>query len=283
MVRVDRHPADFGEPGEQGIAFMRDCTAESVDDWVSGAGDFSDALSDALAEARGLCVIHPGGAEAAPAFRRAGRLLVALFEGVAGGGGPAELREDHATRTVRSIGPLTAGHATRWLTAFFLSRIVRDQEMTESLCAVPVSTIRAASPTVDDFVLAWVEVLQRFWRQEAGYGEALVRATRGCDPETVSFMDPQEALLFWYPQLNVFDTLLVGDSAALTVALRDGVQCFREYWTRDAETARLVDGMVAVELLGLACLAHDVGMPIEVESEYLPAALVHHEQARPVD
>ncbi|MET7633556.1 MULTISPECIES: Imm49 family immunity protein [unclassified Streptomyces] len=34
------------------------------------------------------------------------------------------------------------------------------------------------------------------------------------------------------------------------------------------------EGLVALEPLAMACLANDAGFPIEIESDYLPKALV---------
>ncbi|MFF8787787.1 Imm49 family immunity protein [Streptomyces sp. NPDC015125] len=35
-----------------------------------------------------------------------------------------------------------------------------------------------------------------------------------------------------------------------------------------------ISGLVALAPLAMACIAHDAGIPIEVESEYLPAVLI---------
>ncbi|MFF1846674.1 Imm49 family immunity protein [Streptomyces sp. NPDC058232] len=34
------------------------------------------------------------------------------------------------------------------------------------------------------------------------------------------------------------------------------------------------EGLVALEPLAMACLAYDAGFPLEIESDYLPKALV---------
>lgn len=43
---------------------------------------------------------------------------------------------------------------------------------------------------------------------------------------------------------------------------------------RSADRALSSEGLVALEPLAMACLANDAGFPIEIESDYLPKALV---------
>ncbi|MFF1301237.1 Imm49 family immunity protein, partial [Streptomyces sp. NPDC058296] len=43
---------------------------------------------------------------------------------------------------------------------------------------------------------------------------------------------------------------------------------------RSADRALSSEGLVALEPLAMACLAYDAGFPLEIESDYLPKALV---------
>lgn len=48
----------------------------------------------------------------------------------------------------------------------------------------------------------------------------------------------------------------------------------REYWTADEERAKDPEGRIALAPLAITCLAHDGGIPIEVQSDYLPKHLL---------
>ena len=61
--------------------------------------------------------------------------------------------------------------------------------------------------------------------------------------------------------------------AALKALVR-ALQLHKEYWTKDEDRRLTTEGAVALGPLAVACLAYDVGMPIEVESEYLPEYLL---------
>jgi hypothetical protein len=69
-------------------------------------------------------------------------------------------------------------------------------------------------------------------------------------------------------------TNLREDHEKFNEALVDALRWHREYWTADDGRAINSDGLVAFGPLAIACLAHDKGFPIEVESEYLPKALL---------
>ncbi|CAL9298260.1 Imm49 family immunity protein [Streptomyces sp. SudanB52_2052] len=47
----------------------------------------------------------------------------------------------------------------------------------------------------------------------------------------------------------------------------------KQYWSEE-DRALSIPGLVALAPLAMACLAHDAGIPVEVESEYLPAVLI---------
>ncbi|MFD9124592.1 immunity 49 family protein [Kitasatospora sp. NPDC059571] len=71
-----------------------------------------------------------------------------------------------------------------------------------------------------------------------------------------------------------FVQFLQRDAAAFNEAPAEGLELHRQYWTGDEERAGDSEGFVALALLGVACLAYDAGVPVEVESAYLPRYLL---------
>nr|WP_255218454.1 Imm49 family immunity protein [Nocardia abscessus] len=57
----------------------------------------------------------------------------------------------------------------------------------------------------------------------------------------------------------------------------------REYWTATEDRAMSSEGLVALDLLAIACLAYDAGFPIDIESEYLPTALLEYAWVGEID
>ncbi|MEU0112119.1 immunity 49 family protein [Streptomyces sp. NPDC006251] len=64
------------------------------------------------------------------------------------------------------------------------------------------------------------------------------------------------------------------DPAEFNKALTDALRWHKAYWTADLDRATSADGLVALGPLAMACLARDQGITVEVESEYLPKALL---------
>ncbi|MFG3495846.1 immunity 49 family protein [Streptomyces sp. NPDC047928] len=68
-------------------------------------------------------------------------------------------------------------------------------------------------------------------------------------------------------------TVVRGDHAGFNRALAAALQWHGEYWTEEDRGGR-ISGLVALAPLAMACFAQDAGIPIEVESDYLPATLL---------
>ncbi|MFI5528014.1 immunity 49 family protein [Kitasatospora sp. NPDC051853] len=64
------------------------------------------------------------------------------------------------------------------------------------------------------------------------------------------------------------------DQEGFDSALAEGVQLYQQYWSVDEERRSDPEGAVALALLGVACLARDAGLSVNVESEYLPKHLL---------
>ncbi|MEU8626683.1 immunity 49 family protein [Streptomyces sp. NPDC048669] len=65
----------------------------------------------------------------------------------------------------------------------------------------------------------------------------------------------------------------MANSKKLNEALAEALELHRAYWG-SPERADDIAGFLALGPLAVACLAHDAGFPIEVESEYLPVRLL---------
>ncbi|GAA2451630.1 hypothetical protein GCM10010388_46440 [Streptomyces mauvecolor] len=178
-------------------------------------------------------------------------------------------------RTIPALGkPMHFTDAGTWLQAFWLAVICRDQDRMTRLCQVTVDQLRASGAEFEEYIYPWVEALQAYWLQRPDLGEKLVAAFDGTNPENLRFVDRELMLKILYPPLNLFYRFITQDTEKFSEALVQAIQLHHEYWTADEERREDLDGAVALAPLALACLAHDAGQPIEVESEYLPENLL---------
>jgi hypothetical protein len=77
-----------------------------------------------------------------------------------------------------------------------------------------------------------------------------------------------------YPPINLFHRSVRKDEADFNQALVEALELHKAYWTADEDRANDPEGRIALGPLAVACLAYDGGIPIEVESDYLPKHLL---------
>ncbi|WTD19852.1 immunity 49 family protein [Streptomyces hirsutus] len=177
-------------------------------------------------------------------------------------------------RTIPAAGITHFVDAGTWLDAFWLAVVCRDQARMTQLCQVSVETLRASGAVFEEYIYDWVETLQTYWLERPGLGDKLVATFDGTAPDRLRFMDREMMLKVLYPPINLFYRFVGQDPKQFNEAPVQTLQLHRKYWTASEECEESGDGDIPLAVLALACLAHDAGRPIEVESEYLPEHLL---------
>lgn len=200
----------------------------------------------------------------------------ALFAAGLRSAGTVEVRIHTSVVTVPATGPQSWTNVGYWLRALYLAMICREKERTDLLCSVTSDFLRASAMRgrADAYVYPWAESLRMFWHREPGHYDRLGEALRLADPEDPNVLDQEAMGLQYYPPLVLFNYLLTGEHDRFNDALFQALEWHRSYWTRTPERARDCDGYIALAPLAMTCLAHEMGVPVEVESEYIPQGLV---------
>ncbi|MFD5007250.1 immunity 49 family protein [Streptomyces mutabilis] len=247
---------------------------EGLEEYPTGFGlTFASALSTAKIQ----CLDDPRAAdlETWESWVMAMQTGSALFSSVtAPEGSTVKCMIGHRMRTIPAVGVQHFADAGTWLEAFWLAVICRDQGRMTQLCQVPIETLRASGAMFEEYIYHWVDALQAYWLERPGLGEKLAVAFDGTDPERLQFIDREMMLKVLYPPINLFFRFVSGDPVKFNEALAQATQLHKEYWTADPEREETGSGDVALDVLAIACLAHDAGRPIEVESDYLPEHLL---------
>ncbi|POX41709.1 hypothetical protein C3486_08505 [Streptomyces sp. Ru73] len=234
------------------------------------------AFRTALLHVEARCTLDPRAAalETWEAVVTAMQLGSALYEVTGTAEGTVECRIDREMRTLPAIGPRPYADAGNWLTAFWLAVVCRDQQRMTRLCEIPLERLRAPEGEYDEYVYHWVDTLQTYWLKRPGLVEKLVAAIENSYPEAVSAV-PRDLLQgVLYPPINLFHRFVRKDEAGFSPALVEALELHKAYWTADEDRAKDPDGRIALGPLAIACFAYDGGIPIEVESEYLPKHLL---------
>jgi hypothetical protein len=260
---------------------------EVLEDIETSEFDRFDALGYSLAAAKWHCLADPMAEEIATwdAWVTTMQVGSALFISGTATEGPVPCRigTQGEVKQLPATGPQEYLHAGNWLTSFYLAAICRENGRLDRLARVPISFLRASGAEFDDYIYAWVETLQNAWFRRSETWETLATAINGTDPNAEHIASAELMLKILYPPLEMFHRYQRQDAAQFNEALTKALTWHKEYWTADETRSLSGEGLVALGPLAIACMAHDAGIPIEVESEYIPVALLERDRVGEID
>ncbi|MFD5073218.1 immunity 49 family protein [Streptomyces sp. NPDC058371] len=275
-VRIDRHGLPSGPEAEQYGERLSQYFSRKIDRLEESTSTIDGTFNTSVLNLRARCVIDPRAAavETWEATVTAMQLGSALFAVTGANEGAVECRIDRKMRSLRAIGPLSTADAGTWLQAFWLAVICREQDRMTQLCEIPLERLRAPEGQYDEYIYHWVDTLQTYWLRQPGLVEKLTAAFQASDP-SVARVAPRDLLQgVLCPPINLFYHFVRKDEEGFGPALVEALKLHRAYWTLSEERAADIDGSIALGPLAIACLAYDGGIPIEVESDYLPKHLL---------
>ncbi|WP_030669608.1 immunity 49 family protein [Streptomyces rimosus] len=275
--RIPRH--DFRtDNAAEAMAPIVKSAKEVLDELETSEFDRFDALGYTLTKAKWYCLTDPTASEFPTweAWVTAMQVGSALFISGAAAEGPVPCRigTEGEVKNLPATGPEEYLHAGNWLTSFYLAAICRENERLNQLAQVPISFLRESGAEFDEYIYAWVETLQNAWFRRPETWATLVTAINGTDPETAQIASKELMLKILYPPLELFHRYQRQEVDQFNATLVDAVTWHKEYWAANEARSLSSEGLVALGPLAIACMAYDAGMPIEVESEYLPKELL---------
>lgn len=286
VTRIPRHEFRTDNAAEA-MAPVTASAEEALAGLETSEDDRYDALTLALAAAKWHCLADPVADRFTTweAWVKAMQVGTALFTSGTAAAGPVPCRigVNGEVKNLPASGPQEYLHAGNWLTAFYLVAICRENDRANQLAQIPLSFLRESGAEFDEYLYPWVETLQNRWFGRQETWDTLVRAVNGTDPAHVRIADKELMLKILYPPLNLFHRYLSQETALFNEALVEALTWHKEYWTANEARSRSGEGLVALGPLAIACMARDAGMPIEVESEYLPKELLEFGWAGEVD
>jgi hypothetical protein len=198
------------------------------------------------------------------------------------GGEPSFIAIDdkHTVSLEGEIDPSVV-NAPAWAEAMWCAMAVGDGLSQEWLSTVNVKDLAPPGVAHGRYVYALGEFLRSLVTHDGHHGSWLIRATEQCNdrvdtalvglPDWVDDID--------YPTLRTAYYALNGDAENFNAALADLLESHRRYWSA-TERALAVDGLISPRACALARMATALGLPVEVESAYMPTAIWHAETHR---
>jgi len=205
-------------------------------------------------------------------LQAAAKALSALFA-LASGKGEIEVDVgDHVPRRLPATGPNSFTHCGNWRDGFNASCICRDRRALEILAHTPVDILRQSSSKSDDVYYLFVEAMQALWLGAEDTGAKLLAALKASDPANLKLTPEDWVLNVLVPELDIASHLADGNAERLNESLRFAIEQHKRYWSKGDRKRQSV-GFLAHGPLAFASLAYDSGVPISVESDYMPEPL----------
>ncbi|MCM3265409.1 immunity 49 family protein [Streptomyces thermoviolaceus] len=269
---IPRHPLPT-EKAEEGIAVLQESAEELIDGLEEDSTELGDAQRTTLTLAKTRCLLDPRAAifPTWDAWVNAMQVGSAVFAAATTTEGHVRCRIAHKDRTLQATGPQWYVTPAAWINAFYLAVVCREKDRISALCHVPVSLLRENGSRFEEHHYAWIETLQAYWRGDQDLVQKLVAAVDGTDPQSVA--DPETVSKLLYPPMEMFHRFIRKDNDGFNQALANAIKWHKEYWSEEIRAFQ-ASGFVALGPLAMVCFAYDAGMPIEVESDYLPAVLI---------
>jgi hypothetical protein len=169
-----------------------------------------------------------------------------------------------------ATGPTSEANVARWLSGFYMAAVVRDPRLPWQLTAVEIDVLRRSSTKGDDCMYLFVAALQKLWQKEEGASTLLLAAVEATNPTRLTGLSDAEFVLnILVQEMEVLYRLMLGEPRPFNDKLCAALELHKKYWSKAARK-RVPDGYLAPGLLAFAGMAHDAGIPVEVESDYLP-------------
>jgi hypothetical protein len=274
LVNIPRHLFPTGNAAE-GLAVLHENASRRIEGLEGDSRRLGDLLRTTLTLAKSHCLLDSEAAQLPTweSWVNAMQVGSAVFAAAVTTEENVTCRIADKDRVLQATSPQPYVNAGAWLTAFCLAVVCRERDRITALCQVPGSLLRESGSRYDEFEYAWIDTLQTYWLGGDDLGEKLVAAVDGTDPAAVAVADPEVVAKLLYPPMELFHRFIRRDHAGFNRALAEALQWHKDYWSEESRALQST-GLVALTPLAIACFAHDSGFPIEVESEYLPIALL---------
>lgn len=267
MKKIPRHAVDL-ELATEGIESKKSLVDSLLESATTHAGALSLVEGAARNYAGYLSAANAESEELCRALRIGEHAAAAIFT-LATGKGSVKASLGEFELTLVATGPTDASHVGNWRIGWWLAHIVRDRVAIDSLAATPVEVLRRSTSRGDECQYLSVEALKSFEERSPDWSARLRVALDATDPEVNKISDEEFVLNIIVPELQMLFRLGVGEPAPFNEALDFALERHKKYWSK-GKRKQDPDGYLALGPLAIASMAHDTGIPIEIESEYLP-------------
>ncbi|QDU49457.1 immunity 49 family protein [Gimesia panareensis] len=204
----------------------------------------------------------------------AGQASAAIFQLVSSDKLPVEVPLGEGHSCVFDARPdESTVHAFQWVRGFFLNAICRETDLVDMMCRTPTKLLRQSSTKDPEYRYLFVDALRAFWAGESQCNKLILAALDATDPERGDVQSVDWTLKLDVPLLQLLFYLNSNDDD-FAVHFPQAVKLHQQFWSSSDERRKNWERFLAIELTGLAALAHDRGLSFHLDAESIPDELV---------
>lgn len=166
---------------------------------------------------------------------------------------------------------------THWLETYFFNLITRDTKANTILCKIPLNLLDECCEEAPQHFLFAAQAIQEMMARKPEAQRTLKAAMAGTVAPDRDDEETETGTHLWHPAYQCLQAMLTRSSDDLTEALSRGAQRHKEYYISDEERQRDSNGYFSLPLTAIASLAHDLKIPFDVESDFIPTTFVSGE------
>lgn len=165
-----------------------------------------------------------------------------------------------------------------WSEGYASALMARDARSLELLAGIEDAVLRQSSTKSDDCMYSWKAALITFRTDPQACLQHVEDALQQNQPSWGPLIAQPGAIAARGARYPLLSHIIRGDEGRFNAGLVAALEAHKAFWGGDR--AQESSGWIAREPMALACLAHDHGMAIRVESEYLLPSLIQCSKGR---
>jgi hypothetical protein len=270
------------------LEFVRACAEDRIESLTRALSMdrakpnlWSGLHSDALRYSGYLSVIEPNSPDICKYLKLSAQAVAALFVSAAAEPGYIDVPiGDELLVRIPAIEPSSRTHVSKWCNGFFVALISCDTDPLDRLCSVPISLTQLSSTRSSKYFYLFAEALQGFYIGKREAYDLLEEAMSLATPEDVYEGSWLYVSSITIPWMNLLDCVMNSEQERFNNVLQEALQLHKQYWTKDEDSLLYPESYFALGLIAICRLAHEQGMIVNGDSDYLPLRLVAGECAQ---
>jgi hypothetical protein len=236
---------------------------------------------EALCYAGYLSVLEPNSPDICKYLKLSAQAVTALFIIATIEPGYIELPVgDGPLISFPAVKPDSETHVAKWCDGFFIAVISCDTDSLDRLCSVPISLTQLSSTRSSKFYYPFAEALQSFYLGRRDAYSFLAEAMRLATPEDCFEETWPIDSAITVPWMKLLDCVMNSEQERFNTVLQEALHLHKSFWTKDEDTLLTPESYMALGLIAICRLAHEQGMIVDADSDYLPLRFVAGECAQ---